>query len=173
MLVAVAACRSSNVEVRTATSPDAQLGGRTTFRILHLPAPQDGVSLASSDPMLENSMTNRAIRDEIRNAFEKRGYRFSPEAADLEVAFYATAAPKLDIRTYNYGYNWRGFPRQYVDVEQYEQGTVIVDVVDPATHRLMWRGQGVAKVDSDPNKYVKEIRKAVDEIVEKFPPATR
>ena len=129
--------------------------------------------MTSTDPMLDNSITNRAIREEIRNAFEKRGYRFSPEAADLDVAFYATAAPKLDIRTFDYGYTWRGFPRQYVDVHEYEQGTVIVDVVDPATHRLLWRGQGVARVDPDPNKYVKEIRKAVDEIVEKFPAATR
>jgi hypothetical protein len=173
MLAAFAACRSSNVEVRTATSPDAQLAGRTTFRILHVPAPQDGASLMSADPMLDNSITNRAIREEIRNAFEKRGYRFSPEAPDLDIAFYATAAPKLDIRAFDYGYTWSGFPRQYVDVEQYEQGTVIVDVVDPATHRLLWRGQGVARVDPDPNKYVKEIRKAVDEIVEKFPAATR
>jgi hypothetical protein len=172
-LAAIAACRSHNVEVRTAVAPDAQFAGRTTFRILHVPAAQDGASLTADDPMLDNSITNRAIREEIRNAFEKRGYRFSPEAADLDVAFYASAAPKLDIRTFDYGYTWRGFPRQYVDVEQYEEGTVIVDVVDPATHRLLWRGQGVARVDPDPNKYVKEIRKAVDKIVEKFPSATR
>ena len=164
-------CRSGNVEVRTMAAPNAQLAGRTTFRILRVPAPRDGATLGANDPMLDNSITNRALRDEIRSAFEARGYRFQPEGADFDVAYYASAAPVLDVRTFDYGYTWRGFPRQYTEVEQYEQGTVIIDVVDPITHELLWRGQGVARVDPDPDKYVKEIRKTVDAIVKKFPAA--
>ena len=45
-----------------------------------------------------------------------------------------------------------------------------VDVIDPATHKLLWRGQAVAAVDTDPNKFARELRKAVDAIVAKFPP---
>jgi hypothetical protein len=46
----------------------------------------------------------------------------------------------------------------------------IIDVIDPVTHKLLWRGQGVAAVDSDPNKFARELRQAVDAIVAKFPP---
>jgi hypothetical protein len=166
--VALAAC-AHNIEVRTIAAPDANFSGRSTFTILPTPAPGGGAPLAANDPMLVNSITYQAIRDEIRRAFEARGYTYSPGSADLAVAYYATAAPTLDIRTFDYGYDWLGFPRQYVDVVQYTQGTVIIDVVDPRTRKLLWRGSAVAAVDTDPNKYISELRKAVDKIVAKFP----
>jgi len=152
-------------------APNAQLTGRTTFRILRVPAPHNAPTLGANDPMLENSITYRALREELRHALEARGYRFQPDGADLDVAYYATAGPTLDVRTFDYGYTWRGFPRQYTEIEQYEQGTVIIDVVDPPTRELLWRGQAVARVDSDPAKYVSEIRRTVDAIVKKLPPA--
>ena len=167
--LAPTAC-SHNVEVRTIAAPDATFTGRSTFLILPTPAARGGSPLAANDPMLVNSITYEAIRDEIRRAFEAKGYAYSPANADLAVAYYASAAPVLDVRTFDYGYDWRGFPRQYVDVVQYTQGTVIIDVIDPATHKLLWRGQGVAAVDTDPNKFAKELRKAVDAIVARFPP---
>jgi hypothetical protein len=166
--LALTAC-THNIEVRTIAAPDATFAGRSTFLILPTPSPRGGVALAANDPMLVNSITYEAIRDEIRRAFEARGYVYSPANADLAIAYYASAAPVMDIRTFDYGYDWRGFPRQYVDVVQYTQGTVIIDVIDPATHKLLWRGQAVAAVDSDPAKFAKELRKAVDAIVAKFP----
>jgi hypothetical protein len=171
ILLAATACRH-HVDVRTITAPDANFVGRTTFRILDVPRYRGATPLPSNDPMLVNSITYQAIRDEIRRAFESRGYRYSPQQASLDVAYYATAAPVLDIRTWDYGYDWRGFPIPVTEVYQYEQGTVIIDVIDPVTHKLMWRGQGSAPVSSDPNKYIDELRHAVHEIVEKFPPAT-
>jgi hypothetical protein len=159
-----------NIEVRAIAAPDATFAGRSTFLILPTPPPHGGSPLGPNDPMLVNSITYDAIRDEIRRAFEAKGYVYSPANADLAVAYYASAAPVLDIRTFDYGYDWRGFPRQYVDVVQYTQGTVIIDVIDPVTHKLLWRGQGVAAVDTDPNKFAKELRKSVDAIVAKFPP---
>jgi hypothetical protein len=166
--LALAAC-AHNIEVRTIAAPDATFTGRSTFRILPTPIRRGGSPLAANDPMLVNSITYEAIRNEIARAFEARGYQFAPANADLEIAYYASAAPVMDIRTFDYGYDRRGFPRQYVDVVQYTQGTVIIDVIDPMTRKLLWRGQAVAAVSSDPNKYAKELRKAVDAIVAKFP----
>jgi hypothetical protein len=168
LALSVTAC-GHNIEVRTIAAPDATFSGRSTFFIMPTPTPGGGAPLAANDPMLENSITYQAIRDEIRKAFEARGYVYAPGRADLAIAYYATAAPVLDVRTFDYGYDWRGFPRQYVDVVQYTQGTVIIDVIDPATRKLLWRGEGSAPVSTDPNKYIGELRKAVDAIVAKFP----
>jgi Domain of unknown function (DUF4136) len=165
--IALTAC-SHNIEVRTIAAPNATFAGRSTFRILPTPIHR-GAALAANDPMLVNSITYHAIRDEIQRAFAARGYVYSPGSADLDIAYYATAEPVLDLRTFDYGYNWRGFPRQYVDVVQYTQGTVIIDVIDPVTHGLLWRGQAQAAVDTDPDKFASELRKAVDAIVAKFP----
>ena len=48
---------------------------------------------------------------------------------------------------------------------------MIVDVVDPKTQELLWRGQGVAPVSDDPNTYAKELGQTVNAILKKFPHA--
>jgi hypothetical protein len=170
MAIGSSACHH-NIEVRTVTAPGVSFVGRSTFRIL-TPRYRGTVALASIDPMVENSITYEALRDEIRRAFESKGYAYSPQRADLDIAFYATAQPVVDFRTWDYGYTWDGFPLYTTQVVEYEKGSVIIDVSDPVTHRLMWRGQGSAPIDSDPNKYINTLRKAVDAIVDKFPPRT-
>jgi hypothetical protein len=166
----LAAACGGNVRVRTQSAPDLSFGNRSTFRILPVPARGDGVKLSADDPMLDNSITNRALREQVRRDLEARGYRAATGgSADFNVALYAAAKQTLDVRHYNYGYTWRGWPRQYTEVTPYERGTVIVDAVDPGTHRLLWRGQGQAAVSDDPNHFVRDAEKEVDAIVKKFP----
>jgi hypothetical protein len=161
------ACHQS-IQVRTETAPGVSFAGRSTFRIL-TPRYRGTIALAANDPMVENSITYQALRGEIRRAFESKGYVYSPQSADLDIAFYATAQPAVDFRTWDYGYTWRGYPLTSTEVVQYEKGSVIIDVIDPGTHQLMWRGQGSAPIDSDPNKYIKTLTSAVDAVVAKFP----
>jgi len=172
LAMGIAACGGSNVQVHTQSAPEFSTTGRQTFRILPVPSRADGLNLESNDPMLTNSITNRALRDDVREALQARGYRPADGArADLDVAIYAATNQALDIRTYNYGYTWRGFPREYTTVTPYEKGTVIVDLVDPGTMQLLWRGQGVAQVSENPNRQVTELGKVVDKIAKKLPAA--
>ncbi|HEY2375779.1 MAG TPA: DUF4136 domain-containing protein [Gemmatimonadaceae bacterium] len=173
LALAAAACSGgSNVHVQTESAPSFSTASRSTFRILPVPSRSDGASLGSNDPMLANSITNQKLREDVRQALEARGYRPADgERADLDVAVYAAANQALDIRTYNYGYTWRGWPREYTSVTPYEKGTVIVDLVDPGSRQLLWRGQGVAQVSNNPNKYVNELGKVVNSIAKKLPAA--
>jgi hypothetical protein len=167
-MLAIGACNP--VQVRTVVAPGADFSGRRTFHVMAQPKVKAGAQLPANDPMLVNSITNRRIRSAIRAAFEKRGYQYVEDSADLDVAYYATAMQQLDVRSFDYGYGWRRFwPREQTEVYQYEEGTVIIDVVDPATRQLLWRGQGKAQVSTDPEKYAAELEKAVDAIVAKFP----
>ena len=170
-LATVATSCSSGIDVRTMAAPDFSLAGRMTFHILPVPL-HNGRQLGPNDPMLANSITNQALYEDIRRAFEARGYRPARRGrADFEIAPYASAREALDIQTYNYGYTWRGWPRQYTQVTPYTRGTVIIDIVDPGTHQLMWRGRGVAAISDDPDTYVKELGKVVKAIVKKVPSA--
>ena len=167
----LAAC-GSNINVRTASVPNFSLAGRSTFRLLPVPRRSDNAPLDQNDPMLTNSITNHALRDDIRRALESRGYRPADGGpADFDIAVYAAAREVLDVRTYNYGYTWRGWPRQYTEVTPYQRGTVLINLIDPATHQLLWRGQGVAAVSDDPNEYIGQLGKVVKAIVKKLPVA--
>jgi len=46
---------------------------------------------------------------------------------------------------------------------------VIVDVIDPNTKELLWRGQGVAKVSDNEAQYEQDLWKTVTAILDKFP----
>jgi uncharacterized protein DUF4136 len=167
----MAAC-SHPVSVRTEVAPDAALASRHTFRILPVPPRRvDAAAAYSDDPMLANSITNRSLVDDLERGFTERGYTLSTGNADFGVAYYASVRDKLNIDTWNYGYTRRGWPRPYSDVTEYTEGTVIVDVIDPATMNLLWRGQGVAAVSDDPGKYMNELGKTVTAILKEFPQA--
>lgn len=175
-VVAAAGC-GGNIEVRTMAAPDARLERLHTFRMLDAPARRDGRAVVGSDdPMVSNSIANRAIREHIVKAFEDRGYVQSLRAAEFAVAFYATARDKLDVTVWDYGYpfdpTWRryGPPRQ--TVTQYTEGSVIIDVIDASTRELLWRGEGTATLSDDAADNVKQLAKAAEAIVARFPKVT-
>ncbi len=139
-VVGLAACASA-VQVRTALSPDASLSGLRTFRVQPTPKPSIASAQSTSDPMLVNSISNRALRGDLRQGFEKLGYAVNDSTPDFCVAYYASTNQQLDITAWDYGYSlrprwWRGWGPRYRDmyepmVTQYTRGTVIVDVFDP------------------------------------------
>ncbi len=179
-VVGLAACASA-VQVRTALSPDASLSGLHTFRVQPTPKPSIASAQSSSDPMLVNSISNRALRGDLRQGFEKLGYAVNDSTPDFCVAYYASTNQQLDITAWDYGYSlrprwWRGWGPRYRDmyepmVTQYTQGTVIVDVFDPNNKELLWRGQGVAAVSDNQDQYVQELQATVAAILAKFPAA--
>lgn len=168
-ILAMSAC--NGVQVRTLVAPGADFSGRTTFRLMRAARQRGSDQLSTNDPMLDNSITSRGIRAELRSALENKGYQYSDDNASMDVAYYASAHRRLDVRTWDYGYGWRRFWGGRTEVDEYEEGSVVVDVVDPSSHELLWRGQGRAVVSTDPDEYARELAKAADAIIAKFPSA--
>ncbi len=188
LALASGAC-ASGINVRTTTAPDVNLSGLHTFRILNAPQRRaDAPALPQDDPMLNNSITNRALRQDIAQGLQGKGYTIDQNSPDFVVAYYAGTKEKMDTTYWNpdpywrYGYRgyrygwawpWYGYAAPYpvMRVQEHTEGSVVVDVVDPRTKELLWRGQGVAAVSDDPNAYAKELEKTVSAILKKFPNA--
>jgi hypothetical protein len=71
--------------------------------------------------------------------------------------------------SYRPGY-WAGAPETYV--YEYEEGTLILDIVNPANKELIWRGSAQDEVNfkSTPEKDQTQLNEAVHQMLEKFPP---
>lgn len=167
---AIAACGQA-VKVNTSASPDANFTTLRTFRVLTPPARRDG-RMALDGPMLDNSITNKAVRAALSTEFQNRGYAPDLPDPDFTVAYYASTREKLDVTQWDYGYppRWGGWrTRPDVVVRPFTEGTVIIDVMNVRTHELIWRGQGVSVVSDDPDTYVRNVKVSIKEIVEKFP----
>jgi len=77
------------------------------------------------------------------------------------------------------GYGWGGFSPYYyygapfaytggltyADQEHYKEGTLIIDLIDRRTRKVVWRGYGVGEVHHDPQKNVDDIPKVVSGII--------
>ena len=69
-----------------------------------------------------------------------------------------------------YGYPYGGYGYgSHGAATTYTEGTLVIDIIDAGTNELVWRGAAVSALD-DPTYDAKDINKAVEKILEEFPP---
>ncbi|WP_439101573.1 DUF4136 domain-containing protein [Congregibacter sp.] len=123
---------------------------------------------------LQVDRVNEALGEELRS----RGYEVVDDRAEADVylAWHLVTREKTDIRAYNAAsaYNcWRcGPPVSDVSVRQYVEGTFIVDLIDPARNRSVWRStiQSTLKSKPDPDDAAKNRAVAAKAVLAPFPP---
>ena len=101
-------------------------------------------NLPVGDPRLDN---NSMFKDYLMGAIEKRmsakGYaRATTAAPDLLLHYHANVAQKVDVYQTDsqYGYNYGTGAAYESKMVEYEQGTIVLDLVDAKTNRVVWRG---------------------------------
>ena len=142
-----------------------------SFTVVRYPWYGDPPPPPANDPRHMGSVTQRAIAEQIREDFAGRGYRHLESDGDVDVAVYASSEKELNISGYTHDYNWKNLPKLRTKTE-YPKGTVIVDVLAPKTHELLWRGETVAPVSTRRRTSTRRIcAHAVNRVVAKYPKA--
>jgi hypothetical protein len=54
-------------------------------------------------------------------------------------------------------------------VNEYTQGTLFIDFIDPKTNQVFWRGTASAVVNHPENPNGKKLASAVDKVMKKYP----
>lgn len=116
------------------------------------------------------------LGDAAKKQLEAKGYKLA-EPADFGVAFHFGKQQVTDVQSYGYGYGWGGYGGYYgpgggVDVTQYEQGTLLIDLIDMKDNKLEWRGTGQGALQDNPSIEDRQanIDSAVSQILAQFPP---
>ena len=98
-------------------------------------------NLPVGDPRLDN---NPFFTDYLQGAIEKRmaakGYdRAVAGGADLLIHYHASVSQKIDVDDvdHRYGYCYENCEPRYFN---YEEGTLVIDLVDTNTNKVIWRG---------------------------------
>ncbi|GGH15903.1 DUF4136 domain-containing protein [Mucilaginibacter phyllosphaerae] len=74
-----------------------------------------------------------------------------------------------------WGGPWGGYGPTYAQKVHYKEGTIIIDLVDSKTQRIVWRGYGVGEL-RNPKQTMNDIPKIVEGIIKQLdlaPPLTR
>ncbi len=101
-------------------------------------------------PQFDNSLNRERFRDAIDMAMQNRGYILKAGEADLEVDFHLQF--ERNIVPGNNHEDEMGNP--YIDLRptstttyQYDQGTLIVHLVDLKENRIVWQGVATKVLD--------------------------
>ena len=142
-----------------------------------------------------DKLINQLDRDRIENAFadefKKRGLTPVESGGDLIVSLFIVVEQKSQTTAnttstgmggagyggyyggyygYGPGYGWGGgHSTTTVNTYEYEVGTLVCDVFDKASEKLIWEGIGNKTVDDNPATRDKNIPKAVAALMKSYP----
>lgn len=125
-----------------------------------------------------NSLDLVRIKNAVSAELNDKGLKVASKNPDFLIASHFGTKDKINVSSWGYGYGphgiyWGGYwGYGGVSVYQYEEGTLIIDFVEPNSKNLLWRGAAKSEVDNatNPEKRDKMINDAVQKILENFPP---
>ena len=172
-VLALSAC--STLKINTDFDPAVSFNQFKTFAWVEAKATDEGYHL--------DGLLDQRVRDAVDNQMAGKGLtKASVEEADLLVNYLTKVDKKINVDTFNnnFGYNpyygpgwgWGGSMQTQTTVREYEVGTLIIDLVDNKTDKLVWRGS-VADTIRDhntPQERVEIINNAIGQVMSAFPP---
>ena len=127
-----------------------------------------------------SSLLMKRIYNNVQIEMEAIGYKQDSSNPDILIATHVGAQDKINVTSYGYGYGgygyygrgWGGYGGGGVDVYQYTEGSLIIDVVEASTHELAWRGTATDVVDPSisPEARDRKIQTVVQRMLADFPP---
>jgi hypothetical protein len=131
-------------------------------------------ALPTGDARLDQ---NPFFKDHVQGAVEKalavKGYERAAAGSvpDLLIHYHANISRRIDVNGIDreYGYCYENCQPRVIE---YEAGTLVLDVVDVRTNRVIWRGWAqdtVKEALEDPDTMERQINEGVTGMLARFP----
>ena len=135
---------------------------------------------AGNDRLSSNSIEAERIQNALTTQLQANGFSQVSQAPNFIVAFYSRTTPKTEIEStpgfgfgpgFGWGYGvpyygrWRWGLGPDIWTYNYQQGRIMVDLIDPKTNMLVWRGvvmdtvSGIGQSDKQANEAAKDLVK--------------
>ncbi len=145
----------------------------------------DNGQVPSADARINNALVIDRVRKAVEQVLAARGYvKAEGGSADFMVSWLGGIDKKIQMQTIDHFYSPYGYGALHRDpfwgssmrsttAYEYEVGTLIIDILDPNQHKLIWRGTGEDRIsgNKNPEELEKGINGAVTAIMKDFHPA--
>jgi len=170
LALAASGCQTGPV-IGSESNREVDLTRFRTYALLPLP---ERIEDADPGVMLRIS---RPLQEEIHAGMLRLGYAEAPEKeADVVLSVRGKVVPRVDVT--DWGYNYHGYGHwgshygpSGVSVREYQEGTLAIEAFPRASKTLAWVGWAKDRVDEEVDE--PRLRKAVQDILARFPPAKR
>jgi len=123
---------------------------------------------AKTDPVPGNEILNERIMWDVDAGMARRGWtKARADQAALAVVANVTTRAQQKLETLYTGWDgwsWGGWGRDETAGHMYLKGTMIVDLFDARTKKLVWRGVATDAVSYSPVKNAERIDKSIEEM---------
>jgi hypothetical protein len=158
-----AACAS--LTVRSFSARSASFDRYRSYRWADAAPRATGDPRLDNNPFFEQRLIDDADRELAARGFEKR----TSGTTDLILHYHASVGQKIDVAIADQRYaNCQGCGTGSV----YDAGTILLDLVDPVTNTLVWRGWAEGSLDGiiDNQRWLEQrVDEAVRRIVATVP----
>ena len=166
----ILAAGCSSVSVSHDFDSKVDFAGLRTYGWLTTP---ESTSESVQRELQTNSLIESRVKKAVNRQLAAKGLKETTQDPDFLVAFHTGVQDKTDVQSWGYGYGYWGMRGGGVSTIHYQEGTLILDFIDPESDNLIWRGVGkkVVSEKTTPEKSQKNIDQAVERILSKYPPS--
>ena len=136
----------------------------------------------TGDLRIDNPLIDNRIRAAIDDTLAARGYRKTGrDQADFHVAYQYAIRGKVgasNVQT-SIGFGFGTYGRHGgigvstgPDYSSYDEGLLIIDILDAREGSTLWRGKGTRQVfmHTEPERMTEQVNETVHKILDQFPP---
>ena len=120
------------------------------------------------------------IKAAVNSTLAAKGWTEVPSGGDVEVFAVETTRNQQTLDTFYNGFGggrrWGfggGFGNATTTVETYKVGTLVIDLFDAKTEKLIWRSSSSDTLSNNADKNTKNLDKGVNKMFKHFPPNAR
>ena len=127
-----------------------------------------------------NQIGEKNLMEELTAGFTSKGWTVDTTGSpDVRILVHGATEEKKQLNSFYtggggyggyYGWGWGGVGSTTTTVSEYTVGTLVVDIFDPATKGLIWRGVAEAELKKKQDKREKQASRAVEKLLKDFPP---
>jgi Domain of unknown function (DUF4136) len=159
------ASQASAQEVKTDYDRSANFAQYKTYSWEHI---------KTQDPLYEDR-----IKNSVNAALAAKGWTQVDSGGDVSIVAMEIARNQQTLNTFYNGFGggwgWRrfgggGFGEATTTTETYKVGTLVVDLFDTKTKKLLWRGTSSDTLSNNSDKNIKNLDKGVEKLFKQFPP---
>jgi hypothetical protein len=134
----------------------------------------------------QNPLWVDRIKAAVNSALAAKGWAQVESGGNVSIMAMEMTKDHQTLNTYyddfGGGWGWRGWLRagfgdgfgdSTTTESTYKVGTLVVDLFDSNTKKLIWRGSSSDTLSSKSDKNIKNLNRGVEKMFEHFPPETR
>jgi len=126
----------------------------------------------------QDSLWVSRIKQAVNASLTSKGWMQVESGGDVAIMAMDMTQNHQTLNTYydGFGGGWRwggGFGDATTSVDTYKVGTLVVDMFDTHTKKLIWRGSAADTLSDKSDKNIKNLDKGVQKMFDHFPPSQK